>query len=163
MEKKVTKNKNKQPAEQPEFDGLEGCAIGMPKFHSLRRANDYARLKTTAPTGPEKTTLWPNTIFVEEEYLVRGTASHGKVFRVHGMVNDESLRAPNRWQLMLMYYDVELSHSLHDDDAPCDCHEHGGMGCEMESAAVAQVVTWLQKFGDQVPKKLGHVKMSAPA
>jgi hypothetical protein len=54
------------------------------------------------------------------------------------------------------YYDVELSHSRHDDGAhgaPCDCEEHGGRDCEMESAAVAQVVTWQQKFGGQIPKK----------
>jgi hypothetical protein len=78
MEKKVAKDK--QAAEQAEFEGLKGFKLGMPKFHSLRRANDYERLKTSAPTGHEKTTLWPNTIFVEGEYyLVRGTASSVRV------------------------------------------------------------------------------------
>jgi hypothetical protein len=61
-----------------------------------------------------------------------------------------------------MYYDVELSHSLHEDGAPCDCEERRARhGLRMESETIAQVVTWLQKFSDQVPKKLDHVKMSA--
>jgi hypothetical protein len=61
-----------------------------------------------------------------------------------------------------MYYDIELSHTRYDDGAPCDCKEHGGNDCLMESAAVRQVVTWLQKkFGDKIPKKIGHVRSSS--
>jgi hypothetical protein len=53
-------------------------------------------------------------------------------------------------------------HTRYDDGAPCDFKESGGKHCLMESATVRQVVTWLQKFGDQIPKKLGHVRSSPP-
>jgi hypothetical protein len=60
-----------------------------------------------------------------------------------------------------MYYNIELSHTRYDDGAPRDCKEHGGKHCLMKSATVRQVVTWLQKFGDQIPEKLGHVRSSS--
>jgi hypothetical protein len=60
-----------------------------------------------------------------------------------------------------MYYDVELSHTRYEDGAPCDCKEHGGKHCLMESETVYQVAAWLQKSGGQVPKKLDHVRMSS--
>jgi hypothetical protein len=61
--------------------------------------------------------IWPNTIFVEEDFLVADAEVHGKVFRVHQVVIDEGRKAPDRWQLM--YYDIELSHTRYDDGAPC--------------------------------------------
>jgi hypothetical protein len=157
MHKKMAKDK--QPAAQLEFEGIQGCKLGMPKFASQRRADNYHRVKTTRPTKNEAGVIWPNIIFAEEDFLVADAEAHGKVFRVHQVVIDEGLKAPDRWQLM--YYDVELSHTRYDDGAPCDCEEHGGRECLMESATVGQVVTWLQKFGDQIPKKLDHVRSSS--
>jgi hypothetical protein len=41
------KAKDKQSAAQLEFEGIGGCKLGMPKFASQRRADNYKRIKTT--------------------------------------------------------------------------------------------------------------------
>ena len=56
--------------------------------------------------------------FVDDEY-----DKTNLVYRVHQVVIDDTLEAPDRWQLM--YYDVELSHTQYDDGAPCDCKLQG--------------------------------------
>jgi hypothetical protein len=61
-----------------------------------------------------------------------------------------------------MYYDIELSHTLFGDGAPCECTDgHGGRDCKMESSTIKQVVEWLEEFGDKCPKDLNHVQMSS--
>jgi hypothetical protein len=106
--------------------------------------------------------IWPNTIFVEEDFLVAGAEAHGKVFRVHQVVIDEGRKAPKHLADGRLCTTTSSSATPDTTTArPATCKEHGGKHCLMKSATVRQVVTWLQKFGDQIPEKLGHVRSSS--
>ena len=124
-------------------------------FVGKRANNNYERVKSTRPTDHERDVLWPGRIFVDDEY-----DKTNLVYRVHQVVIDDKLEAPDIWQLM--YYDVELSHTQYDDGAPCDCKDgRGGSQCKMDASTIKQVVEWLQKFAHKCPKELKHVPMES--
>ena len=48
----------------------------------------------------------------------------------------------------LMYYDINKDRL----GPPCSCEVHsGGVGCQMESSTVKEVVEWCEKYGKDIP------------
>ena len=51
----------------------------------------------------------------------------------------------------LMYYDINKDRL----GPPCSCEVHsGGVGCQMESSTVKEVVEWCEKYGKDIPPSL---------
>ena len=60
-----------------------------------------------------------------------------------------------------MYYDVQDSMINHNNGPPCNCKEHGGAECKLETSPVHEVVAWLEKFASNIPSELGDVPCAA--
>ena len=123
----------------------------MPKFRrSLAKVK--ALNSDALPTDHERTHLWPNTLFVDDEYLKSGASGYGKVWRVHSVVIDNKHKGNEKYMdYQLMYYDINKDRL----GPPCSCEVHsGGVGCQMESSTVKEVVEWCEKYGEDIPPSL---------
>ena len=78
------------------FEGIAGATLGLPKFkRSLAKVK--ALNSDALPTDHERTHLWPNTLFVDDEYLKSGASGYGKVWRVHSVVIDNKHKGNEKY------------------------------------------------------------------